>query len=177
MEEERTKSDKLEAMLADTPASQTHVNRELLLDFFLTFSRFEYALKSSNYFTGSSQEAKPDWLRFANSLQGIFQADRNEQLQQAYEYIVDYPPQRQVIVGDSIDWQVSNKHPGESDIQFLLRMVRYIRNNLFHGGKHNIGVDEDTQRTELLLRNSLTILKECLVLAPHVKAAFDQAII
>jgi len=35
----------------------------------------------------------------------------------------------------------------------------------------------DTERTELLLKNSLTILEECLVLAPHAKGAFDQATI
>lgn len=153
---------------------QTRVNRELLLDFFLRFSRFEYALKTSNYFQRCTQEAKPDWDSFAVSLQGTFRADRNEELQRACEYIVGYPPSKQVIIGGSVDWQVSNKGHGESDIQFLLRMVRCIRNNLFHGGKHN---DEDTERTERLLRNSLTILKECLVLAPDVEGAFDQATI
>lgn len=61
------------------PTTQTRVNSEVLFEFFLTFSRFEYALKASNYFKRlRSQrndplmppEAIPDWDSFAASLHG-----------------------------------------------------------------------------------------------------------
>jgi hypothetical protein len=65
----------------------------------------------------------------------------------------------------------------ESELEFLLRMVRCVRNNLFHGGKHNNEVHKDTERTEMLLKSSLTILDECLALSVSVRQAFDEAAI
>ena len=65
----------------------------------------------------------------------------------------------------------------ESEIEFLLRMVRTVRNNLFHGGKYNIEVHEEVERTELLLQNSLTILMACLRLSQEVERQFIQAVI
>jgi hypothetical protein len=67
--------------------------------------------------------------------------------------------------------------PQESDVEFLLRMVRCVRNNLFHGGKHTNEVHEDTEGTEMLLKSSIAILEECLALSPNVKQAFDGAAI
>jgi hypothetical protein len=56
---------------------ETRVDRELLLNFFLTFSRFEYALKAKDLFKRTNPqgndpsrppEAQPDWDTFAVSL-------------------------------------------------------------------------------------------------------------
>jgi len=166
------------------PTTQKRVNSEVLFEFFLTFSRFEYALKASNYFKRlgcqrndplGPPEAMPDWDSFAVSLRDTFLKDRNQELQRACEYILDSPPWKQVIINDSVAWETPVRPKNESDIEFLLRMVRCIRNNLFHGGKHNIKIHEQTERTEQLLRSSLTILNECLTLSSRVKDFFDQA--
>ena len=166
--------------------SETRVDRDLLLNFFLTFSRFEYALKASRLFKRTSPqridpsrptEAQPDWDRFALSLRCAFQLDRTETLKQACEFILDSPPLKQIIINDAVSWETPVRPSHESDVEFLLRMVRCVRNNLFHGGKHNNEVHEDTERTEKLLKSSLTILDECLALSPNVKQAFDAAAI
>ena len=161
---------------------QTHVDQELLLDFFLTFSRFEYALKDSDFFQRSGrnyshrhQDANPDWDSFAVSLRGVFRADSNDELQRACEYISDSPPDKQVIIDDAVDWETPTRPENESEIEFLLRMVRSIRNNLFHGGKHSTEPHEEVNRTERLLNVSLIILHECLNLAPDVNNAFLNA--
>jgi len=168
------------------PTTPTRVNRELLLDFFLTFSRFEYALKAAGFFRRSRRgrydsrrtpDAEPDWNSFAVSLQPRFQTNANQRLRIACEYLLDSPPWKQVIVNGTVAWEPPGRPRGESNIEFLLRMVRCVRNNLFHGGKHNIAVHETRERTERLLDGSLIILKECLSLAPRVKSKFDQAII
>jgi hypothetical protein len=53
-------------------------------------------------------------------------------------------------------------------------MVRCVRNNLFHGGKHTNNVPETEERTTQLLRRSLAILRECLNLAPNQRQALKR---
>ena len=171
----------------DMPIKQTRVNKDLLFEFFLTFSRFEYALKASDFFQRLNTErtkcfkppnAQPDWDRFAVSLRDSFSADKTDELSEACEYIERSPPFRQVIINDEIFWESPIRPEGEEKIEFLLRMIRCIRNNLFHGGEYNnLEIHEVTERTEKLLTSSLIILKECLALSSVVSNAFDQAII
>ncbi|MEK6531133.1 MAG: hypothetical protein AABZ23_01415 [Deltaproteobacteria bacterium] len=194
-----------------TTLYKTRADKELLLKFFLTFARFEFALKGTGWFIRTRPkktpkhpviktarkaapqkypDAKPDWAKFAQSLQNVFSIDKNQTIEDACEYIFENPPMKQVIIptGDDnheIAWEnakVSYESTSvkfyQNSVEFYLNMVRRVRNNLFHGGKHNIGLHEDTQRTEKLLRSSLVILKECLVLAPDdVKNAFKEAVI
>ena len=171
----------------DIPIQQTRVDKDLLFEFFLTFSRFEYALKESKFFQRLYTErtkcfkppnAQPDWDRFAVSLRDSFSADKTDELSEACEYIELSPQFRQVIVNNDIFWETPIRPEGEKQIEFLLRMIRCIRNNLFHGGKYNnLGIQEATERIERLLKSSLIILKECLDLSSVVSNAFDEAII
>jgi hypothetical protein len=163
----------------------TSVDRELLLEFLMTFSCFEYALKTTGFFVrtqsppGRPPDARPDWDSFAVSLllQGTFNAEKTGSLREACEYIRNTPPNKQVIINGTVAWETPVRPAGESDIQFLLRMVRSVRNNLFHGGKHNIGLHESRERTETLLKSCLTILRECLALAPDQSRAFREAVL
>lgn len=160
---------------------ETAVDKELLLEFFLVFSRFEYALKASGFFKRHPTDpprwpkAEPDWDSFAVSLRDTFNPSATDDLRQACEYLRDSPPNQQVILDDAVAWETPVRPDNETDIEFLLRMVRCVRNNLFHGGKYNIAVHEDTVRTEMLLRSSLTLLAACLKLAPQQQAAYRQA--
>ncbi len=156
------------------------VDRQLLLDFFLTFAKFEYALKNCGFYQRrnlNQYDARPDWDRFPGSLRDSFQIGRDDKLRQACQYILDEPPNKQVIVNNSVDWQTPERGNNESDINFILRMVRCIRNNLFHGAKHSTNVNKNKERTEKLLKYSSVILKECLNLTPNLKGSFEEAII
>jgi hypothetical protein len=160
--------------------SETKVDRDLLLEFFLSFSRFEYALKTTGFYKRRPEDsmrppaAEPDWDRFATSLRDTFQRGRDRDLENACASLLDPPPNRQVIINDAPAWETPTRGPG-SEVEFLLRMVRTVRNNLFHGGKYSNDVHEPTKRTELLLRSSLVILRECLALSPVQEAAYLQA--
>jgi hypothetical protein len=99
----------------------------------------------------------------------------NDDLKQACACFNDSPPNQQVLKYDGVAWETPVRPVSESEIVFLLRMVRCVRNNLFHGGKYNNEVHESKERTETLLRHALTILSACLELAPRQRAAFKAA--
>lgn len=160
---------------------ETAVDKMLLLEFFLVFSRFEYALKASGLFKRRTPDpprlskAEPDWDTFAIDLRDTFAPNETEELREACRYLQESPPNQQVIIGDDVAWKTSVHPVQEREIEFLLRMVRCVRNNLFHGGKYNIAIHEDRQRTEILLRSSLVILDACLNLSPKQLEAYREA--
>ena len=53
------------------------VSDDLILKFFLTFARFEYALKESGFTRTDLDYASPDWNRFINEVEGEDSIDRN----------------------------------------------------------------------------------------------------
>lgn len=75
------------------------LDRELLLEFFLTFARFEYALKSAGFVNGNIREAKPNWSRFGISVDiGMARLDPN--CAAAVDYLGLHPPWRQVLTSN-----------------------------------------------------------------------------
>lgn len=157
---------------------ETTIDQKLLLDFFLTFSRFEFALKNSGFFvkrrdTSLPYEARPDWDSFAQRLKGVFHADATPRLRDACDHLLYNPPWREVVSGDSLGWDATAEDDGLSEIERLLRYVRRIRNNLFHGGKFSALPGLETGRNVALLEDSLVILRECLRLAEEVRREYE----
>jgi hypothetical protein len=159
----------------------TVVNRELLRDFFLTFSRFEYALKNSGFFVrhpdrpNGPPAAEADWDTFSVSLRTVFISSISDQLLQASHYLLESPPNKQVIINGALAWETPTRDTAVTDIEYLIRAIKIVRNNLFHGGKYNMGLHETTERTEMLLRSALVVLHSCLALASNVRGAYEQA--
>jgi hypothetical protein len=48
------------------------IDRDLVLELFVFFSRFEYSLKRSAFLMRGQQKANPDWETYTNSLWGRF---------------------------------------------------------------------------------------------------------
>jgi len=93
--------------------TQTKVHRELLFEFFLTFARFENALKTTGFVKkhpiNAAKDAKfppaePDWDSFAVSHRGLFSINDNPRLAEACDYILNSPPNRQIIRTVPISW-------------------------------------------------------------------------
>ena len=162
---------------------RTVVDRGLLLEFFLTFACFEYALKASGFLKRHPEDpvdlppAEPDWDRFAVSLRNHFVPTRTPELGEAFRYLLEHPPNKQVLLNGAPAWETPVRGQGVTDIEFVLRMTRCVRNNLFHGGKHNIAEHQSTERTEKLLRASLLILHECLALSPDQHQAYAAGVV
>jgi len=140
-------------------------------EMFRTFARFEYALKAAG-FHHRDGDAEPNWRSFAESIRGVFDDPQGRDLSEAIRYVLDHPPKKQIIADGTLAW--SEAAPN-TDLQSdrVLIYVRVCEINLFHGGKFN-GRWFEPQRSELLLRHSLTILQACLDASDNVRQAFDS---
>ncbi len=150
------------------------LDHDLVFEFFLTFGRFEYALKAAGFVVGDLQTAKPDWSTFGRSLDfGSARLDHN--CATAIDYFGLHPPWRQVLTPDALAWDSTVGFARLERMDQVLDLVRRVRNNLFHGGKFNDEVHSGQGRNGLLLRHSIAILHRSLELSPLVAASYNTA--
>ncbi|MFN5049087.1 hypothetical protein [Roseateles sp.] len=142
---------------------------QLAGNLFHVFSRTEYALKASGFNNGDGP-AEANWRAFALAVEAMIASPVSPELKEAIEFFFNAPPKKQVIVGGAIRWEVSEPQT-DSKADKLLVYVRRVRNNLFHGGKFN-GHWFEPERSEPLLRHSLTILRACVKSVPSVQDAY-----
>lgn len=137
----------------DSVYEQVDFDRELVFKFFMIFSLFEYALKSTGFRTGNEEYVKANWEAFAREIHEIFDPSASPELQQAVDYLENYPTKKQVLGGDNLsftDSEVVNHRT-----IWLATIIKRTRNNLFHGGKFKYDRPRDTD----LLNNCLIILE------------------
>jgi hypothetical protein len=149
-------------------------DRTLVADFFITFSRFEYALKRSGYLRQDKANVNPDWDAFGTRDENkrSFDSDASADLRQAVEYLLKHPPQKQIRTGkDSFEYRTRPLR-GQSGLHEAVLAIRRVRNNLFHGGKFHDGHVEDLARNTDLLRHSLMLLEHILKLDDRVQGFF-----
>lgn len=160
----------------------TQVDRDLLLEFFLTFSRFEFALKNAGYIQHSSQadpvdppDAKPNWDAFAAAIRGTFRQQGAASFKGACDYLAMTPPWREVILNGALGW-TADPPPKEMPIeQRTLLCVRRLRNNLFHGGSLSPVHGYDAATTESLLKACTEVLTQSSKLSSRMQAAYGEA--
>ena len=152
-------------------------NADLVFRFFAFFSRFECALKRSGFLREINTRAEPDWDKYANSLRENFANVDNQAFQDAVTFMLDAPPKRQVVLrNNALSWADTPMGQGEHREGYVLRLVRVVRNNLFHGGKYPIPIGplEDMARNDALLNAGIAVLSQCLSLSDPVRAAFEE---
>jgi hypothetical protein len=149
--------------------------------FFRAFSRFEQVLKSSGYFKNRQPktsadghtifpDAEPNWAKFEtdSSIQNICD---QPSLSPEIRYLMRFPPWHEVIVDGRLQYQ--KKQGTITTTPELLRAVRRVRNNLFHGAKTAAGPMNDPVRNAQLIRASMHVLRVILKLRPDLRAKFD----
>ena len=142
----------------------------LISEFFLAFSKFEYALKMAGIHNGNGN-AKADWRAFAESISNKFDKNKNRTLAECVDYILKNPPNKQIVKDGNLQW-ADTPPDSKSEIDLLLQYVCRVRNNLFHGGKYKSRMLENPDRSELLIIGCRNILAYCLELSSNVKEAF-----
>ena len=150
------------------------LDHDLLFEFFLTFARFEFALKAAGFVMGNLREAKPDWPGFGKSID-LASARLDPKCGAAVDYLWLHPPWRQVVTPNGLAWDSTVGFAKLERMDQVLDLVRRVRNNLFHGGKFNDEVHSGPGRTELLLRHSIAVLHRCLELSPSAAQSYDTA--
>ena len=159
---------------------------DLVFRFFGMFSRFECALKHCRRFVRQGGKlvaepdwrvANPDWLEFAKLIRGEFADCRATEFVAARAYLLRHPPKTQVLSADkTLGWEETHREPDEWEEGYVLRLVRTIRNNLFHGGKYPLpeGAVDEAARNRDLLQAGLVVLDLCLSLSPEVEEQFKK---
>jgi hypothetical protein len=150
-------------------------------DFFVRFSRFEYALKRAGYVTsrGRGLGAEVDWTAFAqgwaSAFDAIIRAGDNAALIEATEFIRNDPPRKLVLAEDRGSRRLHWKRTGPTgeSLAGLLILVRRVRNNLFHGEKQGTIIGGN-QRGLGLVTSALHVVNACVSLDPTVRRYFDE---
>jgi hypothetical protein len=152
------------------------LDRDLVLTFFWKFSVFECALKREGFLrSGWNGAAEPDWDKFGKSIVGRFDDVRASGFQVAVRTLKDASPRRQVVNDGCLGWESITQRPGESEEEFVLRLVKTTRNNLFHGGKYPDGPIAEVARDQTILRAALGVLGGCYELHPDVAQRVREA--
>jgi len=151
----------------------THESLDALaFDFFREFARCEYCLKAVGLRVPNKEYPIADWGALAEEVQDVFNTPPSDQVDEAIKYYLTWPPKKQVLKDDLLDWK-DVKPDHKSLAELVLRLVCRVRNNLFHGGKFN-GHWFEPQRSDELLRHGLSILRTVVEAHPKVKQAYAQ---
>lgn len=102
----------------------------IALDFFYWFSRFEFALKENSFLnrTGVGENAEPGWYAFIERYAGVFK--HSEQAQK----LLELNTKRQKVGPHlAVEWKEVRMDDCRSDHCRVVRILKVVRNNLFHG--------------------------------------------
>jgi hypothetical protein len=145
------------------------LDRDLILCFFWKFSVFECALKREGFLRkGYSDAALPNWNKFAECIRGRFKEVRIGGFEEAVSDLIKASPRQQVVRDGKLRWKSLRKKPKESSEGFVLRLLKTVRNNLFHGGKYPDDDIEEVARNKAILKAAMAVLDGCYDLHPGV---------
>jgi hypothetical protein len=147
--------------------------KNIVLEFFIGFSRFEFALKSANFLNGNGNRFSPNWDTFVGTIRDNFDQTRTQILDTAVNYIINSPPTIQSLDNGVLLW-VARQNQNEPLVNRLKTHICDIRNNLFHGGKFNTTYQHEITRNTELIKSATVILNEWLFLSPQLHQEFSH---
>lgn len=134
-----------------------HSHQEVIIKFFLSFSRFEFLLKFNDFVTA---EGLVNWDDFTKNCKTKYVAWQDkglkQELENAIQYIQSNPPKKLIKNDGQYIWQDIIR-TNIDRLEILTLNIRTIRNNLFHGNK---SLNADNGRDKELLESSLLILDD-----------------
>lgn len=143
--------------------------KSLVFDFFIAFSRFEYALKRANYLQHPNGRAEPDWEAFAKAMHHKFVPEMQENIKKSLKYLKENPARQQVVNNGELGWKDMSFGNQDCYLWKVLKIVKTTRNNLFHGGKYPVVEICEPSRDNTLLESCIDILNVCIELDVKVR--------
>jgi hypothetical protein len=130
--------------------------KDATFEFFYWFSRFEFALKENKHLKDRSPgaKAKPDWESFVEKYAAQFSTSAET------ENLIRLHPKQQIISDQGLDWRPVGLSHCNGDLCRVVTMLRTVRNNLFHGGKHGDRDVDDRKRNLELLKVGKVVLDQ-----------------
>jgi hypothetical protein len=145
------------------------LDHELVFWFCSRFSVLECALKRAGFTLSIHDGVAVDWKRFSDVVTGRFGEVGAGIFHRAVGVLKESQLKRQALdAGGRLVWKDVRKDLGESEEAFVLRLVRTIRNNLFHGGKYPDGAVQQVERERRILRAGLEVIAACYELHPKL---------
>ena len=104
--------------------------RKKVIEFFITFSRFECALKATiDFASGGQSYVKPNWDGFVRSINHSFDEKISDELKNAVDFLISFPPKIQILSDGVISWRTREFQTGTTKIKKLSLHIRDVRNN------------------------------------------------
>ncbi len=157
------------------PRRGMYLDQCLVMTFFSDFSRFEYALKEAGYVKRNEQygNAETDWRKFRRAIRHSYNPEMNPEVADAVKYLFSEPPRSHAVDSGSLTWEDLERKDYQTDVDWLLLLVKTVRNNLFHGSKSVYHSEEELDRDAQLLKSSLVVLRAFINWNPKVKRHFE----
>ncbi|MGG7564682.1 hypothetical protein ACQ5SO_00780 [Rhodovulum sp. DZ06] len=124
--------------------------------FFVKFAKFESALKSQGYCRELPRgNAAPHWRRFKTQISEVDFPRGSASFE-----LLAAKPKQQMFVDAKVPPVFEEFDPDGTTADKVVDTVKLVRNNLFHGGKHDGGEWDDPDRVLLLARLGAAVLDE-----------------
>jgi hypothetical protein len=137
-------------------------------ELFRIFARFEFALKMSGYAKMGNGKVDILWGNFSDSAY-LGAAFFNEiHAAEICPLLLNDPPKADRIEQGGYGFEDQASPP--TSVASLFKMVRRVRNNLFHGGKY---FDQDSERSRLLIEEAIAVLLLACERHPDVQFIFE----
>ncbi len=131
--------------------------KQLAFGFFYYYSRFEFALKEHKYLKNEEigETADAGWEKLVKKFAQVYVASESA------KKLIGLHPKRQIVsVGLELNWRPVGIAHCNNDLCRVVVMLKTIRNNLFHGGKHGDADMDSIARNIELLTTGKVILDE-----------------
>jgi hypothetical protein len=145
---------------------------ELVNQFFTIFSVFEYALIGSGYAKSSNWDgATPNWNRFVVDIENEFDWQFDPELTSAVQYLLNHPPRRQVVRGEYLGWEESQRSPEMSIQNGCCAWLKPCATIYSTGAKYHYNPERDAR----LIQSSLLVLRAWARLKPEIHWIVENA--
>jgi hypothetical protein len=131
-------------------------------EFFYWYSRFEFALKENRYLKTHlvGAKAEPGWDEFVAKWRKVYVTSPEAQR------LAELNPETQTVgTGDQIEWTRVDLSGCTSPLEATVRLIKIVRNNLFHGGKHGHKTWDNPARAQELIDLCIAALEQLAVLS------------